>query len=128
MLTGSSSFGIIGIATSKASVAAFLLRLSIVTWHKCVLYIVLVTVSVGCFIVALFDYIRCDPIESIWDPLIPAKCWMSASEYTNLSIAVGGEYRLDLHDLGCSNEMQLSHLQLISFLQYCLGLYSGTWA
>lgn len=84
-------FGIIGIATSKASVAAFLLRLSIVTWHKVVLWFVLMTVCVSCFILALFDFIRCGPIESIWDPLIPAKCWMSASQYTNLSIAVGGE-------------------------------------
>lgn len=94
VLTVFCSFGIIGIATSKASVAAFLLRLSVINWHKYVLYFVLVTVSVSCFIVALFDFIRCDPIKSIWDPLIPAKCWMSASQYTNLSIAVGGELLL----------------------------------
>ena len=84
------SFGIVGIATSKASVAAFLLRITIISWHKWVLYVTLFSVSTTCFICALFDYIRCNPIESIWNPLIEATCWMSASEFTTLSLVVGG--------------------------------------
>ncbi|CZR68799.1 related to integral membrane protein pth11 [Phialocephala subalpina] len=83
------TFGIVGIATSKASVAAFLLRITIVNWHKWVLYIVLLSVSTSCFLCALFDYIRCEPIESIWNPTIESKCWMSAGGFTTLSLVVG---------------------------------------
>ncbi|KUJ10401.1 uncharacterized protein LY89DRAFT_656175 [Mollisia scopiformis] len=83
------TFGIVGIATSKASVAAFLLRITIITWHKWVLYITLLSVSVICFLCALFDYIRCDPVDSIWNPTIVARCWMSADGFTTLSLVAG---------------------------------------
>jgi hypothetical protein len=80
----------VGIAASKASVAAFLLRITIHQWHKWVLYILILVVSLGCFVCALFDYIRCDPIESIWNFFIPGKCWMDAKGFTTLSAVVGG--------------------------------------
>jgi hypothetical protein len=85
-----SSFSLVGIACSKASVAAFLLRITIHRWHKWILYILIFFVSVSCFICALFDYIRCDPIESIWNFFIPGKCWMDAKDFTTLSAVVGG--------------------------------------
>jgi len=90
ILTSVFSFSLVGIAASKASVAAFLLRITIHQWHKWTLYILIFIVTVSCFICALFDYIRCDPIESIWNFFIPGKCWMDAKGFTTLSAVVGG--------------------------------------
>ncbi|KAH8590118.1 hypothetical protein B0O99DRAFT_635667 [Bisporella sp. PMI_857] len=83
------TFCIIGIATSKASVAIFLLRITVVQWHRWVLYAVMVGVAVPCFFCALFDFIRCDPIAAVWNPTLPAKCWVSTEGFTALSITVG---------------------------------------
>ncbi|KAE9366870.1 hypothetical protein N431DRAFT_384870 [Stipitochalara longipes BDJ] len=84
------TFSLVGIAASKASVAAFLLRITIHQWHKWTLYILIFIVTISCFLCALFDYIRCDPIESIWNFFIPGKCWMDAKGFTTLSAVVGG--------------------------------------
>lgn len=84
------TFSLVGIAASKVSVAAFLLRITIRQWHNWILYITIFFVTTSCFICALFDYIRCDPIESIWNFFLPGKCWMDAKGFTTLSAAVGG--------------------------------------
>lgn len=84
-------FCIIGIATSKASASVFLLRLAVVEWHKWVLYITMFAVTGIAIICALFDFIRCDPIAHVWNPYIPAKCWVSTEQSTAISITVGGE-------------------------------------
>ncbi|ESZ95637.1 hypothetical protein SBOR_3985 [Sclerotinia borealis F-4128] len=84
------TFCIIGIATSKASVSFFLLRLAVVKWHKWVLYFTMFSVSGIAIICALFDFIRCDPIAHVWNPYLPAKCWVSTEQFTAISITVGG--------------------------------------
>ncbi|KAF7891325.1 uncharacterized protein EAF02_001650 [Botrytis sinoallii] len=84
------TFCIIGIATSKASASVFLLRLAVVEWHKWILYITMFAVTGIAVICALFDFIRCDPIAHVWNPYIPAKCWVSTEQFTAISITVGG--------------------------------------
>ncbi|KAF7891936.1 hypothetical protein EAF00_008238 [Botryotinia globosa] len=83
------TFCIIGIATSKASASVFLLRLAVVEWHKWILYITMFAVTGIAVICALFDFIRCDPIAHVWNPYIPAKCWVSTEQFTAISITVG---------------------------------------
>lgn len=86
------TFCIIGIATSKAGVAAFLLRIVEKTWHKAVLIAATVATTGICIVVALFDFIRCSPVASVWDPLITdAVCWVSTSSFTDLSVSLSGE-------------------------------------
>ncbi|KAG4032731.1 hypothetical protein MFRU_006g01950 [Monilinia fructicola] len=84
------TFCLIGIATSKASVSVFLLRLAVVQWHKWVLYLTMFAVSSIAIVCALFDFIRCDPIAHVWNPYIPAECWLSDEQFTIISIIVGG--------------------------------------
>ncbi|RDL29797.1 uncharacterized protein BP5553_10662 [Venustampulla echinocandica] len=83
------TFCIIGIAASKASVAIFLLRITIVKWHRWILYFVMLAVSVICFFCALFDFVRCDPVAHVWNPPLPAKCFISDEDFASLSITVG---------------------------------------
>ncbi|KAF7889316.1 uncharacterized protein EAF01_010809 [Botrytis porri] len=83
------TFCIIGIATSKASASVFLLRLAVVEWHKWILYITMFAVTGIAVVCALFDFIRCDPIAHVWNPYIPAKCWVSTEQFTAMSLAVG---------------------------------------
>lgn len=42
-------FCIIGIATSKASAAIFLLRITVIQWHRWLLYFMVVSVTIPCF-------------------------------------------------------------------------------
>lgn len=86
-----SRFCLIGIATSKASVSVFLLRLAVVQWHKWVLYITMFAVTGIVVICTLFDFIRCDPVAHVWNPYIPAKCWVSTEQYTAISLTVGSK-------------------------------------
>ncbi|TVY37762.1 hypothetical protein LSUB1_G004425 [Lachnellula subtilissima] len=83
------TFLIIGVATSKASVAIFLLRITIVQWHKIVLFFLMFAIITICIITALFDFIRCDPVEHVWNPTLDAKCWVSTEGFASLSIAAG---------------------------------------
>lgn len=86
------STGIIGIATSKACVAFFLLRIVVILWHQIVLWVCVIAAAVICILCALFDFIRCDPVEGVWNPTVKAACWMGTEAFTDLSVGVGGQY------------------------------------
>jgi len=49
-------------------------------------------VTIVVIIDALFDFIRCDPIEHVWNPTIDAKCWVSTEGFATLSIVAGSKY------------------------------------
>lgn len=83
------STGIIGIATSKACVAFFLLRIVVILWHQIVLWVCVIAAAVICILCALFDFIRCDPVEGVWNPTVKATCWMGTEAFTDLSVGVG---------------------------------------
>lgn len=78
---------IAAISTSKTSVALFLLRVVEKMWHKIVLWTAIVTLAIICFLCAALNFFQCDPIAHLWNPTIPAECWMSV---TPLAIATGG--------------------------------------
>ena len=87
------TFCIIGIAASKAGVAAFQLRIVEKTWQKALLIVTTIAVSGVCVICALFDFIRCSPVEAVWNPLITdAVCWVSTASFTDLSVSLSGTY------------------------------------
>ncbi|EKG09387.1 hypothetical protein MPH_13586 [Macrophomina phaseolina MS6] len=83
------TFCIIGIATSKACVAFFLLRIVTSFWYKVVLWLCIFSAAVICILCALFDFIRCKPIKHVWDPTVPGYCWMGTEAFTKLSVGVG---------------------------------------
>ncbi|TVY40801.1 hypothetical protein LOCC1_G006253 [Lachnellula occidentalis] len=83
------TFCIIAIATSKVSVAIFLLRITIIQWHRMVLYFLMFALTIICILDALFDFIRCDPVAHVWNPTLDAKCWISTTGFTALSIVAG---------------------------------------
>ena len=88
------TFCIMGIATSKAGVAAFQLRIVEKLWHKIVLILTAASVAGVCFFCALFDFIRCSPVEAVWNPLIlNPQCWVSTQSFTDLSVALSSKYR-----------------------------------
>ncbi|MCJ1361086.1 hypothetical protein MMC16_000183 [Acarospora aff. strigata] len=80
------TFCIIGIAASKATVALFQLRIVEVLWHKIYLWFFLITMAIICVLVALFDFVRCDPIAHVWNPTIEAYCWISTPSFSAMSI------------------------------------------
>ncbi|APA07333.1 hypothetical protein SS1G_13103 [Sclerotinia sclerotiorum 1980 UF-70] len=62
---------IIAIATSKSSVAVFLLRLVVVPWHKVFLWACIVSTFIVCIICATLDFFQCSPMPAIFNPSIP---------------------------------------------------------
>ena len=80
---------LVGLATSKATVATFLLRIVAKTWHKLVLYFIIISTAIVCFFCALFNYVQCSPVAHVWNPTIPATCWMSVEP---LAVFTGGEF------------------------------------
>ncbi|RFU34709.1 hypothetical protein B7463_g1634, partial [Scytalidium lignicola] len=81
------TFLLVATPFSKGAVVAFLARITIIPWHKWILYFTLFAVSVPALLTALFDYVRCSPIAHVWDPTIPAKCWLSTEGFTRFSMA-----------------------------------------
>ena len=87
------TFCIIGIATSKAAVAAFQMRIYKKKWQIIVLIMSIVAVVGICFFCALFDFVRCNPVEAIWNPFIPDPvCFVSTQSFTLLSVSLSGEH------------------------------------
>jgi hypothetical protein len=62
---------IFAIATSKAAVAAFLLRLVIVDWHEYFLYGCITSTSIVCVLCAILDFLQVTPIDAVFNPMIP---------------------------------------------------------
>ncbi|KAK3377074.1 hypothetical protein B0T24DRAFT_509333, partial [Lasiosphaeria ovina] len=68
-------FGIGSIAISKSSFAVTLLRLSFRTWHRVLVWFIIVTVNLALWTTAAFIFTSCSPIARVWDPLVPGTCW-----------------------------------------------------
>ncbi|PQE13980.1 hypothetical protein CJF30_00006767 [Rutstroemia sp. NJR-2017a BBW] len=62
---------IFAIAASKSAVAAFLLRLVIVDWHKYFLYGCIASTTIVCFLCAILDFFQVTPIAAVFNPTIP---------------------------------------------------------
>ena len=43
-----------------------------------------------CLFVAITDFLRCSPAESVWNSNTSLTCWMSANSYTILSTSLSG--------------------------------------
>lgn len=69
------TFCIIGIGTSKTSVALFLWRIVIHRWQKAILALLSVSMTVICILCATVDFVQCTPMEHVWNPEVPGKCW-----------------------------------------------------
>lgn len=53
---------LIGIITSKCSVALFLLRFFIKQWQKWVLWFIMITLAIICLFTALVNWFQCSPV------------------------------------------------------------------
>ncbi|ESZ97236.1 hypothetical protein SBOR_2359 [Sclerotinia borealis F-4128] len=62
---------IIAIATSKSTVAVFLLRLVIVPWHKVFLWFCIVSTVIVCVSCAVLDFFQSSPMAAVFDPSLP---------------------------------------------------------
>jgi len=83
---------IIGVAVSKATVAVFQLRFVVVMWHEVYLWFFLITVTIICVLVGIFDFVRCDPMAHVSNPTIDVSCWIPTSDFSTLSIILSCNY------------------------------------
>ncbi|GME64534.1 aspartic-type endopeptidase [Neofusicoccum parvum] len=81
------SFSYIGVAASKASVALFLLRIVVKTWHRIVLWAIIAVLSTICTLSSILHFARCDPVEACWDATVPGKFLMDPNTFTEILVA-----------------------------------------
>ncbi|OCK85025.1 hypothetical protein K432DRAFT_439566 [Lepidopterella palustris CBS 459.81] len=74
LITIAISFIALALATSKASVAFFLLLIVIEKWHKITLWIATIALSVECIFNFIAFYVQCTPVEAIWNTSLPHVC------------------------------------------------------
>ncbi|GME23092.1 hypothetical protein GTA08_BOTSDO05512 [Neofusicoccum parvum] len=65
---------ILAIATSKSSVAVFLIRIVNVAWHKWMLHFCIASTCFVCVSCIILMFTQCTPVQSIWDHRIPTVC------------------------------------------------------
>ncbi|KAK6071149.1 hypothetical protein SCUP234_09852 [Seiridium cupressi] len=65
---------ILAIATSKSSVAVFLIRIVNVNWHKWLLHFSVFSTFFVCVSCVIFMYTQCTPAQGIWDPRVMTVC------------------------------------------------------
>jgi len=74
LVTIALSFVALALATSKATVAGFLLIIVVRKWHKAILWTAIATLAIDCVFNFVAFYVQCLPVESVWDPSIPHTC------------------------------------------------------
>ena len=91
------TFCITGIATSKAGVAALLLRLVVQPIQRMALITITTAVGLLCVVTAVFDFVRCSPVQAVWNPFLKdVSCWVSTNSYTKLSISLSGKWKQNI--------------------------------
>ncbi|KAH1411909.1 hypothetical protein KXV95_001126 [Aspergillus fumigatus] len=68
---------IIGYATGKASIGAFILRLigRQNMWQKWVVWVLIIFTTLVNVLNCIFNFVQCSPVQGNWDPRVSAKCW-----------------------------------------------------
>lgn len=64
-------------ATVKASIGAFILRIirKRKPWQEIVIWATIATTVVVNAVACIMLFVQCRPVEVVWDPRIPGKCW-----------------------------------------------------
>jgi hypothetical protein len=87
------TFNILAIATSKSSVAVFLLRVVISRVHIWFLWVCILTTTFVCLSCIVFMFTQCTPLESIFDSTTPHQCYIN---WTTNAIFSGSKFYITL--------------------------------
>ena len=74
----------------KSAVAIFQLRIVIVRWQRFLLWFIIISLNLVFYIEIPLSFLQCAPTSHLWDPTIPAKCWLGPN--TAYSIFIGGKH------------------------------------
>ena len=87
------TFNIVAIATSKNSVAVFLIRIVTRRLHIWLLWFSIFTTTFVCASCIILMYTQCTPLESIFNPTIPHTCYIN---FTANAIFSGSKFVIPL--------------------------------
>lgn len=71
------SCNIVAIATSKSSVAVFLMRILVNKWHFAFLWFCIASTVFVCISCIILMFTQCSPVEGIFNPTIPKVCYLN---------------------------------------------------
>ncbi|KAK5170589.1 uncharacterized protein LTR77_005178 [Saxophila tyrrhenica] len=79
---------LVAMVLSKGSVAAFLVRITPVLWHRVTLWVIMAGFTIIAFLCALLNWLQCFPTAFVWDKTVKGgHCWMSI---TPVALTAGG--------------------------------------
>jgi hypothetical protein len=105
------TFGLFSVPLSKVSFCITLLRLTVISWQKNLLWFIIVTVQITFYACAIITLVQCDPPQKLWDTTLPGKCWDNRIAIYS-GIFVGGKYTrnqdrsiqaIDAHSIFCTD-------------------------
>jgi hypothetical protein len=83
---------LISIPFAKAAVAFLLMRIFVKKWQRGVMWAMMTVCTFIGLLNAIVYWVQCIPISHVYNPTIPAKCWISPTQYANTALATSGEY------------------------------------
>lgn len=73
-----------GMATAKVSLGLFLLRIVVVTWHKVVIWVTIMSLLAVSVMTAIIFWIQCLPIDHLFDPRVGGRCIIQIQPFSIL--------------------------------------------
>jgi hypothetical protein len=83
-------FALLAMPTGKTSFCVTLLRLTAISWHRLILWFIIVTVNLSMWVVTVMTFAQCSPVEKLWNITLEGKCWDNRI-VIYFSIVVGGK-------------------------------------
>ena len=69
-------------ATTKASLGIFLLRIVVETWHKVAIYIACAELMGVSIWIAIMVWVQSTPVQSVYDPRVPSTHRINITNYS----------------------------------------------
>lgn len=82
------TFVVIGMATAKISLGLFLLRVVVSVWHKVVLWIAIISISIISILTDIIFWVQCFPTSAIYDIRVKGTCHVKIEGF---AVALAGE-------------------------------------
>ena len=87
------TFAVVAFIPTKVAVGATMMRIFPGRILHGMLWFMMTTVFIIFALVAILDFVQCNPPEHMWNITVPAKCW-DPSVYADFSIFSGGEQEI----------------------------------
>ena len=108
------TFGVLGFATSKTSVALQIRRILDPNNRQTrwLLWFIICLTCTVCGIDYIFGFVQCTPPRAMWEPWVPHKCW-DTSVQTGFSLFFSGSSKWTMYRVGLKDRITLIYASVV---------------